>query len=304
MLNRELEMTLQQVLMEAKSKSYELVTVEQVLLALIDNPSAGVVLRSVCKNVTELKTELMQHISEETPKLGIGQIEPIPTHGFQNILQRAVFQVQSSGGQEVSGTSLLVSIFAEEDEDSHAVYLLKRQGVTRYKLIDYISHGSSEKSSTQSPNENGTGEEETSLSKFTTNLNEKAANGDIDPIIGRDSELERVQQILGRRRKNNPILVGEAGVGKTAIAEGLALNIVNGNVSKELINSVVYSVDIGDLVAGTKYRGDFEKRFKALLKELSSQENAIMFIDEIHTIIGAGAASGGVMDASNLLKPK
>ncbi len=311
MLSKELEFTLNNAFKEAREKRYEFMTVEHLLLALLDNPTAAQVLRSCGGELESLRAELVEFIDENTPLLDhTDNRETQPTLGFQRVLQRAVFHVQSSGKKEVTGANVLVAIFGEQD--SHTVYLLNKQNVTRLDVVNYISHGISkipdeEKGELEDlGNEVNMeeGEAEASpLDKYASNLNNKAKEGKIDPLIGREKEIERSAQILCRRRKNNPLLVGEAGVGKTAIAEGLALKIVDGTMPEVLLNSTIYSLDLGALVAGTKYRGDFEKRLKAVLGQLQKEEGAVLFIDEIHTIIGAGAASGGVMDASNLIKP-
>ena len=311
MLSKELEFTLNNAFKEAREKRYEFMTVEHLLLALLDNPTAAQVLRSCGGELESLRAELVEFIDENTPLLeDSDNRETQPTLGFQRVLQRAVFHVQSSGKKEVTGANVLVAIFGEQD--SHTVYLLNKQNVTRLDVVNYISHGISkipdeEKGELEDlGNETSMeeGEAEVSpLDKYATNLNNKAKEGKIDPLIGREKEIERSAQILCRRRKNNPLLVGEAGVGKTAIAEGLALKIIDGSMPEVLLNSTIYSLDLGALVAGTKYRGDFEKRLKAVLAQLQKEDGAILFIDEIHTIIGAGAASGGVMDASNLIKP-
>jgi ATP-dependent Clp protease ATP-binding subunit ClpA len=311
MLSKELEFTLNNAFKEAREKRYEFMTVEHLLLALLDNPTAAQVLRSCGGDLESLRTELVEFIDENTPLLDDSDNrETQPTLGFQRVLQRAVFHVQSSGKKEVTGANVLVAIFGEQD--SHTVYLLNKQNVTRLDVVNYISHGISkipdeDKSDLEDLSAEGNmeeGESEASpLDKYATNLNQRAKDGKIDPLIGREKEIERSAQILCRRRKNNPLLVGEAGVGKTAIAEGLALKIVAGEMPEVLLESTIYSLDLGALVAGTKYRGDFEKRLKAVLAQLQKDEGAILFIDEIHTIIGAGAASGGVMDASNLIKP-
>ncbi len=311
MLSKELEFTLNNAFKEAREKRYEFMTVEHLLLALLDNPTAAQVLRSCGGELESLRTELVEFIDENTPLLDDSDNrETQPTLGFQRVLQRAVFHVQSSGKKEVTGANVLVAIFGEQD--SHTVYLLNKQNVTRLDVVNYISHGISkipdeDKGELEDLGSEGgmeEGEAEASpLDKYATNLNQRAKEGKIDPLIGREKEIERSAQILCRRRKNNPLLVGEAGVGKTAIAEGLALKIVAGEMPEVLLESTIYSLDLGALVAGTKYRGDFEKRLKAVLGQLQKDEGAILFIDEIHTIIGAGAASGGVMDASNLIKP-
>ncbi len=311
MLSKELEFTLNNAFKEAREKRYEFMTVEHLLLALLDNPTAAQVLRSCGGELESLRAELVEFIDENTPLLeDADNRETQPTLGFQRVLQRAVFHVQSSGKKEVTGANVLVAIFGEQD--SHTVYLLNKQNITRLDVVNYISHGISKVSddekgeledlSSESSGEEGEAEA-SPLDKYATNLNVKAKNGKIDPLIGREKEVERSAQILCRRRKNNPLLVGEAGVGKTAIAEGLAKKIVDGDLPEVLLGSTIYSLDLGALVAGTKYRGDFEKRLKAILGQLQKEEGAILFIDEIHTIIGAGAASGGVMDASNLIKP-
>lgn len=311
MLNKELEFSLNMTFKQAREKRHEFITVEHLLLALTDNPTAVNVLRACGADLERLKRELDLFIEDNTPKLNEGdERETQPTVGFQRVLQRAVFHVQSSGRKEVTGANVLVALFGEQE--SHAVYLLSKQGITRLDVLNYISHGISKVADDQqemesdNPTEAGGGEEiarSNPLEQFATNLNELAREGKIDPLIGRDSEIERMVQILCRRRKNNPLLVGEAGVGKTALAEGLAKRIVDDEVPEILSDGVVYALDLGALVAGTKYRGDFEKRLKGVLSQLQRQSGAILFIDEIHTIIGAGAASGGVMDASNLIKP-
>ncbi len=311
MISKELEFTLNQAFKDAREKRHEFVTVEHLLLALVDNPAASVVLKACGTDVSSLKTELAVFVDETTPHLiGEDDRETQPTLGFQRVLQRAVFQVQSSGKKEVTGANVLVAIFSEQE--SQAVYLLNKQSVTRLDVVNFISHGISkvagdEDSHAISPAvEDEAGNEtpaKSPLESYAVNLNEQAKLGKIDPLIGRKDEVERTIQILCRRRKNNPLYVGEAGVGKTAIAEGLAKKIVDGEVPEVLKKGVVYSLDLGALLAGTKYRGDFEKRLKALLGQLLKEDNAVLFIDEIHTIIGAGSASGGVMDASNLIKP-
>src|SRR5476651_1777271 len=313
MLNRELEVTLNLAFKEARSKRHEFMTVEHLLLALLDNEAAATVLRACGANLDKLKHDLQEFIDSTTPLIPVHDEdrETQPTLGFQRVLQRAVFHVQSSGKREVTGANVLVAIFSEQE--SQAVFLLKQQSVARIDVVNYIAHGISKvpghgdhSEGEQDMQDDEGGESSSSgnpLDAYASNLNELARQGRIDPLVGREMEVERVAQILARRRKNNPLLVGEAGVGKTAIAEGLAKRIVDNQVPDLLANSVVYSLDLGALLAGTKYRGDFEKRFKALLNELKKRPHAILFIDEIHTIIGAGAASGGVMDASNLLKP-
>ncbi len=310
MLNRELEETLSQAFKSARDKRHEFMTVEHLLLALLDNRDASGVLSACGANMGVLRTSLSLFIEETTPLLpdNIPSMETQPTLGFQRVLQRAVFHVQSSGKSEVTGANVIVAIFSEQE--SQAVYILQQQGIERIDIVNYISHGISkvghEEHDQEHMNESEEGRserEQSALSQYAVNLNKEAAEGRIDPLIGRASEVERVIQILSRRRKNNPLLVGEAGVGKTAIAEGLAKLIVEDKVPDIINGSVVYSLDLGALLAGTKYRGDFEKRLKALLGEVKRKDKAILFIDEIHTIIGAGAASGGSMDASNLLKP-
>ena len=311
MLNKDLELTLNAAFREARTRRHEFMTVEHLLLALLDNPSASEALNACGVNISGLKYELLEFIDETTPVIPDleEERETQPTLGFQRVLQRAVFHVQSSGKNEVTGVNVLVAIFSEQE--SQAVYLLKKNDVSRLDIVNFISHGISKTDDdlgddTDDINEEVQevqNEEVSKLDSFTTNLNAQARDGNIDPLIGRDSEVERAVQVLCRRKKNNPLLVGEAGVGKTAIAEGLAYRIVNEHVPEVIADAVVYSLDMGALLAGTKYRGDFEKRFKSLLKELQAKPGSILFIDEIHTIIGAGAASGGVMDASNLLKP-
>jgi ATP-dependent Clp protease ATP-binding subunit ClpA len=312
MLSKDLELTLNAAFKSAREKRHEFMTVEHLLLALLDNESAIKVLSACGADLNKLRNELTDFVDSTTPLIPLGdsERETQPTLGFQRVLQRAVFHVQSSGKKEVTGANVLVAIFSEQE--SQAVYVLKKQSVARIDVVNFISHGISkisgenEQEDSEGEQHEESGEEASSpkpLEVYATNLNEQARQGRIDPLIGRDKELKRVIQILSRRRKNNPLLVGEAGVGKTAIAEGLAKHIVDGHVPDVIKDAVVYALDLGALLAGTKYRGDFEKRFKALLKELKRQPHAILFIDEIHTIIGAGSASGGVMDASNLLKP-
>src|SRR5690554_1236848 len=312
MLSKDLELTLNAAFKSAREKRHEFMTVEHLLLALLDNESAIKVLNACGADLNKLRNELADFVDSTTPLIPVGDAEreTQPTLGFQRVLQRAVFHVQSSGKKEVTGANVLVAIFSEQE--SQAVYVLKKQNVARIDVVNFISHGISkvsgehEREETDSEQHEESGEEASSpkpLEVYATNLNEQARQGRIGPVIGRDKELNRVIQILSRRRKNNPLLVGEAGVGKTAIAEGLAKRIVGGHVPDVISDAVVYSLDMGELLAGTKYRGDFEKRFKGLMGELKKQEHSILFIDEIHTIIGAGAASGGVMDASNLLKP-
>jgi ATP-dependent Clp protease ATP-binding subunit ClpA len=310
MLSKELEFTLNLAFKEAREKRHEFMTVEHLLLALLDNPTAAAVLKACGADTDRLKTELVGFLDETTPLLPPNDNrETQPTLGFQRVLQRAVFHVQSSGKKEVTGANVLVAIFSEQE--SQAAYFLNKQDVTRLDVVNYISHGISkvagEQSVDEAPVESETPPAENSQKKplelFASNLNELAMKGKIDPLIGRRDEVERTIQILCRRRKNNPLYVGEAGVGKTALAEGLAKLIVEGDVPEVLLNSTIYSLDLGALVAGTKYRGDFEKRLKSVLSQLKKEAGAVLFIDEIHTIIGAGAASGGVMDASNLIKP-
>ncbi len=314
MLSKELELTLNLAFKEARTKRHEFMTVEHLLLALLDNDEAVDVLRKVGADLDRLRADLMSYIDSTTPLLPADDADrdTQPTLGFQRVLQRAVFHVQSSGRKEVTGANVLVAIFSEQE--SQSVHLLKQQNIARIDVVNYIAHGISKvfgesgaaeagAVETEDEQAQGEGAQQSALEQFATNLNEQASAGRIDPLIGRGTELERVVQVLSRRRKNNPLLVGESGVGKTAIAEGLAKRIVDGDVPDVVAESTVYSLDLGALLAGTKYRGDFEKRFKLLLSELKKEDNAILFIDEIHTIIGAGAASGGVMDASNLLKP-
>ena len=308
MIAQELEVSLHMAFMEARQKRHEFITVEHLLLALLDNPSASEVLRACAANVDELRKLLADFVTEHTPLLAGEEVDTQPTLGFQRVIQRAILHVQSSGKKEVTGANVLVAIFGEKD--SHAVYFLHQKGVTRLDVVNFISHGISKVPQAQQPkqeSEPAEAEQEAqsggALESYTQNLNAMATAGKIDPLIGRDHELERVIQILCRRRKNNPLLVGEAGVGKTAIAEGLARRVVEGDVPDILKKAVVYALDMGALLAGTKYRGDFEQRLKAVLKQLNENPHAILFIDEIHTLIGAGAASGGTLDASNLLKP-
>jgi len=311
MLSRDLEVTLNLAFKDARAKRHELMSVEHLLLALIDNAVAASVLGACGAEIEKLRQELEEFVDATTPLIPKNETEreTQPTLGFQRVLQRAVFHVQSSGRKEVTGGSVLVAIFSEQE--SHAVFILKQQEINRIDVVNYIAHGTPKEPGANDgePAENNAevgGEEErapSALESYATNLNDQARKGLIDPLVGRQEEVERVVQTLSRRRKNNPLLVGESGVGKTAIAEGLAKMIVDGKVPDVIKDSVVYSLDLGALLAGTKYRGDFEKRLKNLLGELKQTENQILFIDEIHTIIGAGAASGGVMDASNLLKP-
>ena len=310
MLNRELEDTLSVAFRSARDKRHEFMTVEHLLLALLDNRQAAEVLNACGADLNRLRQQLSVFIDETTPLLpdNIPNMETQPTLGFQRVLQRAVFHVQSSGKSEVNGANVLVAIYSEQE--SHAVFVLQQQGIERMDVVNYISHGISRINEQESDEpglgtdgEEGSDSSKSALSQYAVNLNQQAALGRIDPLVGRDSEVERVVQILSRRRKNNPLLVGEAGVGKTAIAEGLAKLIIEDKVPDIISDSVVYALDLGALLAGTKYRGDFEKRLKSLLNEIKQQPRSILFIDEIHTIIGAGAASGGSMDASNLLKP-
>ena len=313
MLSRELEVTLNLAFKTAREKRHEYMTVEHLLLALLDDASAASVLKACGADLDALRDDLTEFIDSTMPTIPDAQLEQDtqPTHGFQRVLQRAVFQVNSANHSEVVGANVIVAIFSEQE--SQAVYFMRLQDVARIDVVNFISHGISKyvdqpdgsEGSEESLEGEGeeTAKEKSLLSQFTTNLNEQAEAGLIDPLIGRDSEIERVSQILIRRRKNNPLLTGETGVGKTAIAEGLAKLIIEGNVPEPMLGSTVYSLDMGALLAGTKYRGDFEKRLKNLISELVKVDKSILFIDEIHTIIGAGAASGGVMDASNLLKP-
>src|SRR6476660_2593510 len=307
MIAQELEVSLHMAFMDARQKRHEFITVEHLLLALLDNPSASEVLRACAANIEELRKLLTDFINEHTPIVTGDEVDTQPTLGFQRVIQRAILHVQSSGKKEVTGANVLVAIFGEKD--SHAVYFLHQKGVTRLDVVNFISHGISkvpqaQQAKTESDSETEhEGQAGGALENYTLNLNALALAGKIDPLIGRERELERVVQTLCRRRKNNPLLVGEAGVGKTAIAEGLARRVIEGSVPDILARCQVYALDMGSLLAGTKYRGDFEQRLKAVLKQLTDNPNAILFIDEIHTLIGAGAASGGTLDASNLLKP-
>ncbi len=309
MLSRELEDSLNGAFKDARSQNHEFMTVEHLLLALMSNDGVIEVLKACGADMELLQKDLTAFLDETTPLLPPDdERDTQPTLGFQRVLQRAVFHVQSSGKQEVNGLNVLVAIFSEQE--SQAVYFLKKQDISRLEIVNYISHGISKIEGPSPEHDDAVAEEEpaeepaaTPLEQFAANLNELAMAGKIDPLIGRKYEVERTIQILCRRRKNNPLFVGDAGVGKTALAEGLAKRIVDSDVPDVLKNYVIYSLDLGSLLAGTKYRGDFEKRLKAVLKQLKSEENAVLFIDEIHTIIGAGAASGGAMDASNLLKP-
>ncbi len=314
MLSRELEVTLNLAFKSARERRHEFMTVEHLLLALLDDASASNVLRACGADLERLRQDLVEFIDSTIPTIPETKLdhETQPTHGFQRVLQRAVFQVNSANNSEVVGANVVVAIFSEQE--SQAVYFLRLQNVARIDVVNYISHGIS-KYADQSEHRSDTSEESTAresdgpqeeeslLNQFATNLNEQAEQGRTDPLIGRSAEVERVSQILIRRRKNNPLLVGESGVGKTAIAEGLARLIVEGKVPEPMLGSTVYSLDMGSLLAGTKYRGDFEKRLKGIISELVKKDKSVLFIDEIHTIIGAGAASGGVMDASNILKP-
>jgi len=309
MIAQELEVSLHMAFVEARQKRHEFITVEHLLLALLDNPTAAEVLRACGANMDELRKQLAQHIAEQTPRIAQErEVDTQPTLGFQRVIQRAILHVQSSGKKEVTGANVLVAIFGEKD--SHAVYFLQQQGISRLDVVNFISHGVAKAPQPHQGKGEQDAEQETEaqpanspLDNYTQNLNSLATAGKIDPLIGREREIERVIQTLCRRRKNNPLLVGEAGVGKTAIAEGLARRIIESEVPDLLAKSTVYALDMGALLAGTKYRGDFEQRLKAVLKQLVDNPNAILFIDEIHTVIGAGAASGGTLDASNLLKP-
>jgi len=308
MLSSELEFCLNEAFQSARERRHEFMTVEHLLLALLDIPKVHEILKACNSNVGQLRRQLMEFIDEATPLMSLedeGEVQP--TLGFQRVLQRAVFHVQSSGKKEVTGSNVLVAIFSEKQ--SQAVYFLGLQDVTRLDVVNFISHGMP-----QVPGEASDEDDEVSLdaeadadssalARYATNLNQQAIDGKIDPLIGRDIEIERTVQILCRRRKNNPLYVGDAGVGKTALAEGLARMIVEERVPEVLRDATIYALDMGTLIAGTKYRGDFEKRLKAVIKEIAEDPGAILFIDEIHTVIGAGAASGGVMDASNLIKP-
>ncbi|HZT05073.1 MAG TPA: ATP-dependent Clp protease ATP-binding subunit ClpA [Steroidobacteraceae bacterium] len=308
MLSNELEYCLNDAFHQAREARHEYLTVEHLLLAILDTPRVREVLRACGADLGKLKQELKDHIEQSTPRVEEGEEREVqPTLGFQRVLQRAVFHVQSSGKKEVGVANVLVAIFSEKQ--SHAVFLLNRQHVTRLDVVNYISHGLSKIAEEKTDKEEAQADVErdpeggSALEKFTTNLNRLAQEGRIDPLIGRKLEVERTIEILCRRRKNNPLYVGEAGVGKTAIAEGLARLIIESKVPEVLADCTIYALDMGALIAGTKYRGDFEKRLKGVITELKKQPGAILFIDEIHTVIGAGAASGGVMDASNLIKP-
>src|SRR5450830_920580 len=315
MIAQELEVSLHMAFVEARQQRHEFITVEHLLLALLDNPSAAEVLRACSANIDDLRKSLTNFIKDNTPQVaGTDEVDTQPTLGFQRVIQRAIMHVQSTGNgkKEVTGANVLVAIFGEKD--SHAVYYLHQQGVTRLDVVNFIAHGIKKgeppepvKGNDQPQAEQEEGgernEKASPLEQFTQNLNQQAKEGKIDPLIGREYEVERVIQILCRRRKNNPLLVGEAGVGKTAIAECLAWRITQGDVPEILAEAIVYSLDMGALLAGTKYRGDFEQRLKAVMKKLAESPNSVLFVDEIHTLIGAGAASGGTLDASNLLKP-
>jgi ATP-dependent Clp protease ATP-binding subunit ClpA len=307
MIAQELEVSLHMAFMDARQKRHELITVEHLLLAMLDNPSASEVLNACGVKIEKIRSDISGHIEEHTPIVpGGDDVDTQPTLGFQRVIQRAMLHVQSSGKKEVTGANVLVAIFGEKD--SHAVYFLHQQGIARLDVVNFIAHGISkvtEVENKESAIEDPSSEVKTnkSLESYAVNLNKLVAENKIDPLIGRETEIERVVQILCRRRKNNPLLVGEAGVGKTAIAEGLAKKIVEKDIPEVLQNKTIYSLDLGALIAGTKYRGDFEQRLKMVMKQLSEQKNSILFIDEIHTIIGAGSASGGTLDASNLLKP-
>ena len=319
MISQELEVSLHMAFVEARQQRHEFITVEHLLLALLDNPSASEILKACAANVDDLRKALTQFIADNTPIIqGPDDVDTQPTLGFQRVIQRAIMHVQSTsnGKKEVTGANVLVAIFGEKD--SHAVYFMHQQGITRLDVVNFIAHGitkapqapasgADEASATEQTETSGgqsaQPSQPTALDQFTSNLNQLAKKGKIDPLIGRESEVERVIQVLCRRRKNNPLLVGEAGVGKTAIAEGLARRIIEKDVPEILDQATVYSLDMGALLAGTKYRGDFEQRLKAVLKQLKSDPHAVLFIDEIHTLIGAGSASGGTLDASNLLKP-
>jgi ATP-dependent Clp protease ATP-binding subunit ClpA len=312
MIAQELEVSLHMAFVDARASRHEFITVEHLLAALLDNATAVEVLKACAVNIAELRAQLKNFINDNTPVVpGNDEVDTQPTLGFQRVIQRAIMHVQSTsnGKKEVTGANVLVAIFGEKD--SHAVYFLQQQGVTRLDIVNFISHGVRKDQaehvkpaeSTQETEEAGSSGKESPLDQYTQNLNVLAKQGKIDPLIGRDSEVERVIQVLCRRRKNNPLLVGEAGVGKTAIAEGLAWRIVKGDVPEILADATVYSLDMGALLAGTKYRGDFEQRLKGVLKSLKDSAHGVLFIDEIHTLIGAGAASGGTLDASNLLKP-
>ncbi len=311
MFSKELEITISEAYQEARNRRHEFLTVEHLLLALLDNAAAMSVLKACNADLDRLRAEVKQVIAETVPELGDeDNRDTQPTIGFQRVLQRALYHVQSSGKQEVTGTNVLIALFSEKD--SYATYLLNKNDITRLDVVNYVSHGIAKiEGEAEAPDPGPTVEaaedsveaSQSPLDLYATNLNERARAGYIDPLIGRDAEIERTIQVLCRRRKNNPLFVGEAGVGKTAMAEGLAKRIVEGDVPEVLEDAVIFALDLGALLAGTKYRGDFEKRLKAVLAELQRTQGGVLFIDEIHTIIGAGAASGGVMDASNLIKP-
>src|SRR6202012_3339258 len=313
MLSRNLEHTLHRALALANERKHEYSTLEHLLLALTEDQDAIAVMRACGVNLDYLRAELTKYLDEELHGLEVGQADAKPTAGFQRVLQRAVIHVQSSGREEVTGANVLVSLFSERE--SHAVYFLQGQEMTRFDAVNYISHGiTKSKSGTGAGTTPSGADEETSgerankkgpdaLEAYCSDLNQKAREGKIDPLIGRTAEVERTIQILCRRQKNNPLFVGAPGVGKTAIAEGLARKIINNEVPEVLRGSTIYALDMGSLIAGTRYRGDFEERLKTVVKELEGVKGAILFIDEIHTVIGAGATSGGAMDASNLLKP-
>ncbi|MBU6304697.1 MAG: ATP-dependent Clp protease ATP-binding subunit ClpA [Betaproteobacteria bacterium] len=318
MISQELEVSLHMAFVEARQQRHEFITVEHLLLALLDNPSAAEILKACAANMDDLRKSLTQFIADNTPIIqGPDDVDTQPTLGFQRVIQRAIMHVQSTsnGKKEVTGANVLVAIFGEKD--SHAVYFLHQQGITRLDVVNFIAHGitkapqaspaqeeaAAAEQSEASGGQSAQPQQPTALDQYTSNINELAKKGKIDPLIGREQEVERVIQVLCRRRKNNPLLVGEAGVGKTAIAEGLARRIIEKDIPEVLEQATVYALDMGALLAGTKYRGDFEQRLKAVLKQLKSDPHAVLFIDEIHTLIGAGSASGGTLDASNLLKP-
>jgi ATP-dependent Clp protease ATP-binding subunit ClpA len=307
MLSKELEFSLGLAVKQARDERHEFITLEHLLLVLLDNPRSASLLRGCGANIEVLRQQLQAFIEQNTPLLIEGEDrDPQPTLGFQRVLQRSIFQVQSSGNSEVTAENILVALFGEKE--SNAVFFLSQQEISRLDVVHYLSHGGEEEleqqEGEQKEGQKSAEASESPLLKYAVNLNKLAQEGKIDPLIGREPEVERTVQVLCRRRKNNPLLVGEAGVGKTAIAEGLARRIVDQEVPEVIAESVIYSLDLGSLLAGTKYRGDFEKRLKGLLKQLEGEKDTILFIDEIHTIIGAGAASGGAMDASNLIKPK
>ena len=308
MLSSELEFCLNEAFQSARERRHEFMTVEHLLLALLDIPKVHEILKACDADVGQLRRQLIEFIDEATPLMPLGDEGDVqPTLGFQRVLQRAVYHVQSSGKKEVTGANVLVAIFSEKQ--SQAVYFLGLQDITRLDVVNYISHGmpqvpgDSPDDEKESSLESDSESDATALDKYATNLNQRAIEGKIDPLIGREIEIERTVQILCRRRKNNPLYVGDAGVGKTALAEGLARMITEERVPDVLKDATIYALDMGTLIAGTKYRGDFEKRLKAVIREVRDDPGAILFIDEIHTVIGAGAASGGVMDASNLIKP-